>query len=240
MANPYIIFNGISSEDLGFVVEQLPDTPRPKRNYEDHDIPGRDGGLIADLGGYEAYTAKIKLNAFGHPLSDVYGWLRGEGWLTTSDDPEYMRWVAFFDQIEDSRFRAMGRCYDSLTIPGRFQPCKHLVKQDVLELAEAQVFSGQGTEPASPVIEITGTGSINLMVNESTVLIDNLSGTLTIDCDARTAYTVDAQGQKVFAGRLVTLLDGWPTLLPEGEVHNRVNWSGDVSLVKITPWWRWL
>lgn len=240
MANPYIIFNGVSSEDLGFVVEKLPDQPRPKRNYEEQDILGRDGGIVTDLGGYAPYTAKIRLNAFGHPLSEVYGWLRGEGWLTTSDDPEYMRWVAFLDSIEDSRFRAMGKCYDSLTIPGRFQPYKHLAVQDVQELSEPGIFMGRGNASALPEIEISGSGEVNLMVNDLTVLIDNLDGTLIIDCDARNAYTVNEQGEKVFAGRQVTLLDGWPALLPEGSVSNRVNWSGNVSGVKITPWWRWL
>lgn len=240
MANPYIIFNGISSEDLGFVIEKLPDEPRPKRSYEQQNIPGRSGGIVTDLGGYEAYTAKIRLNAFGRPLREVYAWLRGEGWLTTSDAPEYMRWAAFLDQIEDSRFRASGKCYDSLTIPARMDPFKYLAVQDVMEIVEPQVFPGKGDEPAAPTIEISGTGNVNLMINEDTVLIDDLSGALTIDCGARTAYTVDEDGGKIFAGRKVTLLDGWPELLPEGETHNRINWSGEVTQVRLTPWWRWL
>lgn len=238
-SNPYIIFNGKSSEDLGFVIEKLPDTPRPKRNYEEVEIPGRDGALITDLGGYSPYTGKIRINPFGHELSDVYGWLRGEGWLTTSDEPNYMRWVAFYDQVDDTRFRALGACYDTLTVGGRFDPYKHLVTRDVHTLAKPGTFAGKGNANALPTIEISGTGSVNLMVNEYSILIDGLSDTLTIDCEARTAYTQGEEG-KVFAGRMITLVDGWPELLPAGEVTNRVNWTGEVTSVKITPWWRWL
>ena len=239
MSNPYIIFNGVSSEDLGFVIEKLPDMPRPKRNIEETEIPGRDGSLITDLGGYACSQIKLTINPFGHPITDVYGWLQGEGWLTTSDDPEYMRWVAFYDVITDSRFRADGRCYDSLSVAARAWPYKHLVAQQAIEVSEPQVFQGQGNAPSLPVIELTGVGSVDLMVNDASVLIEALDGTIILDCDARTAYT-EIEGVKTFAGRQVTLAGEWPQLLPAGEITNRINWSGSVERVKINPWWRWL
>jgi phage-related protein len=63
-------------------------------------------------------------------------------------------------------------------------------------------------------------------------------GSITIDCDAKTAYTVDISGNKSFAGRQVTVVDDlWPYMEP-GE--NSVSWSGDAGLVIIQPWWRWL
>lgn len=236
--SPYIIFNGTSSEDLGFVVEKLPDEHRAKRNIEETQIPGRPGRLITDLGSYDIYQTKLTLNCFGHPIGDVNAWLQGEGWLTTSEDPEHMRWVAFYDQFTDSRFRCDGLCYDSVTIPLRAWPYKHLAVQEPIVRTEPDVFRGMGNANASPVIEVTGSGNINLMVNDATVLIDGLDGAITIDCDARTAYR-EVGGVRSFAGRMVTLADDddWPELKPE---VNLLNWSGDVREVRITPWWRWL
>lgn len=237
MSQPYIIYNGVSSEDLGFMIEKLPDVPRPRRNIEEVEIPGRDGSLITDLGSYACAQVKISVNPYGKSQTNVYAWLQGEGWLTTSDEPEYMRWAAFYDQISASRFRAAGACYDSLSVSARLWPYKHLAVQEPIELSEPGVFAGRGNVPAAPVIELTG--SVNLMVNGASALIDNLDGTIVLDCDARTAYVQDGAA-KVFAGRQVTLADEWLALLPEGEVTNRVNWSGTVESVKIMPWWRWL
>ena len=233
--NPYIIYNGISSEDLDLIIEQLPDEPRPRRNTEEIQVIGRPGRIITDLGSYDMYQTNAKINCNGKAATEVYAWLRGEGWMTTSEDPAYMRWVCFHDQINDSRFRA-GACYDTLTVPMRVQPYKYLVEQTPLICTSPAVFDGNGNEPAAPLLEISGIGAIDLMVNGASVMIADLSGIMYLDCDAKMAYT-EKDGQKVFAGRQITMVDDWP-LLDTG--YNSVSWSGDVGYVKITPWWRWL
>ena len=234
----YAIFNGKSNEDYGFIIEQLPDEHRPRRNVEPVEIPGKHGRAFEDLGNYETYNTSMKINPNGRSVSDVYAWLRGEGWLTTSQDPEYMRWVSFYDQQNDSRFRLNAECYDTITIPVVVQPYKYLADQQPMELNGAAVFTGMGNDNADPVITVYGTGEIDLMINGASVLISNLMGSITIDCDAKTAYTVDLSGNKSFAGRQVTVMDDlWPYMEP-GE--NSVSWSGDAGLVIIQPWWRWL
>lgn len=234
---PYIIFNGTSSEDLGFVVEQLPDEHKPRRATSEIQIPGRPGKLIEDLGSYEPIQSNIKINCFGHATTEVYAWLRGEGWMTTSQDPEFMRWVSFYDQFNDSRFRVEQDCYDTITIPVRMQPYKHLVVQEPIIITSASVFAGMGNENAAPILEITGSGDVELMINGASVLIDYLAGTIYLDCDAMTAYT-EAAGVKAFAGRYVTVIDDvWPYLQPG---MNEINWAGNITQLSVQPWWRWL
>ena len=233
--NAYMIFNGVSSRELDLIVEKLPDEPKPRRNTEEVQILGKPGRAIMDLGSYDLYQTSAKLNCNGRSPSDVYAWLSGEGWLTTSEDPQYMRWVCFYDQINDTRFR-VDACYDTLTAPMRVQPYKYLAVQEPMTLMGAKVFPGQGNDIAAPLIEISGTGDVELSVNRATVLISNLSGAIYLDCDAKIAYT-ESDGAKVFAGRQVAMVDEWPYLEP-GE--NSVNWSGEISYVKITPWWRWI
>lgn len=237
--NQYITFNGVSSGDIGpngLIIEKMPDEIKPARNIEEYSIPGRDGRQIEDLGGYDLYKTQIKINCNGADLTDVYAWLDGEGWMVTSDDPEYMRYAGFCDQINDQRFRA-GTCFDTITVPVYIQPYKYLAVQEDIELAEPAVFSGQGNQNALPVIEITGSGDITLMVNGSSVLINDLDGTIILDCDTETPY-MEINGDTVFSGRKITVVDDeWPYLEPG---TNSVNWSGQVSKLVIHPWWRWI
>lgn len=238
----YIIFNGISSTDMGFIIEQLPDEHKPKRITEQIQIPGRHGRIVEDMGAYDQYNTDCRINCNGHAPTEVYAWLKSEGWLTTSQDPEYMRWVSFYEQQQDDRFRlgaGAGECFDTIRVPMIVQPYKYLAVQEEIELESAAVFDGSGNDSAEPILAVTGTGDINLMVNGATILLDDLSGTIYIDCDAKTAYMVE-DNIKTFAGRKVTIIDDvWPYLEP-GTDANSINWSGSVSKVKIQPWWRWI
>ena len=236
--NPYIIFNGISSEDIGagLIIEQLPDEMKPARNVEEIQILGRNGREYEDLGGYDEYTTNIKINCNGNDLSRIYAWLDGEGWMTTSQDPQYMRYVNFYGQFKDQRFRA-GACYDTITVPVKVQPYKYLAEQTPIDLTAAKVFAGSGNQIAKPTLEITGNGAIALMVNGATVLIEGLAGTIILDCETETPY-IQSGGEMQFAGRKITIEDDvWPYLEP-GE--NSINWTGSISKIRVHPWWRWI
>ena len=235
----YMIFNGVSNLDKGFLIEKLPDEHRPRRNTEQVQVQGRPGRLIEDLGSYDQFNTNCKINCFGHAPTDVHAWLRGEGWLTTSQEPEFMRWVSFYEQTTDDRFRtnAAEGCFDTITIPMTCQPYKYQLVQDEIELTQAATFAGKGNEKAAPIIAVTGSGDINMMINGTSLLLDDLGGTIYIDCDALVAYTI-SNGAKKFAGRKVTVIDDeWPYLDPE---ENSISWTGNVSKVNVQPWWRWL
>lgn len=236
--NPEIIFNGVSSEDIGLIVTRLPDFHRAARRVAQSDIPGRSQPVVQDEGGYEPYQTVLEINANGVPLETLYGWLRGEGWLISSDEPDRMAYVYVYGQIEDSRFRAEGECYDNLTVRLLVEPYLREVDEARMSLTQAATFAGRGHDPALPEITVEGSGDINLMVNGASVLIDGLDGRITIDSEAGVAYTGSGD-EKEWAGMQVTLIDGWPELKPAGGT-NLVNWSGSVLGVTIRPRWRYL
>lgn len=238
--NPEIIFNGVSSEALGLIVTKLPDFHRAPRRVTQTDIPGSSVPVIQDEGGYDPYETTMEINANGVPLQDIYAWLRGEGWMISSDEPDLMAYVYLYGQIEDSRFRVEGYCYDNLVIPIQTEPYLREVDEAGITLTTAGTFAGRGHDPALPAITVTGTGDINLLVNGASVLIDGLSGSITIDSETGVAYT-GAGDQMEWAGSMVSLQEGdsWPQLKPAGET-NLVNWSGTVTSVVIQPKWRYL
>ncbi len=236
--NPQVIYNGISSEDMGLTVTKLPDFHRAARRVAQTEIPGRSQPIIQDEGGYEAYQTTMEINANGVPLRDIYEWLRGEGWLISSDEEDYQAYVYLHSQIDDERFRVGDECYDTIKVQMLVEPYLREVGEHAITLTSARTFRGRGHDPALPEITVTGSGDITLMVNGVSVLIDGLNGSITIDSEAGIAYTGSGDSM-AWAGEKVTLVDGWPTLKPN-RATNLVNWSGNVSRVVIQPKWRYL
>lgn len=237
--NPHVIYNGVSSEALGLIVEELPTWHRAQRRVSEQTIPGRPGALVQDDGGYDLYSATLRVNCNGADPRDVYAWLRGEGWMISSDEPDYKAYVYAYGGVDANRLRVEGACYDSLSVSLRVEPYLRLVTEQAVTLNAAGTFEGQGHDASAPLIAVTGAGDPILMVNDATLYLYDLSGTLYIDAEAGIAYTLE-EGAPVFAGTQVSLEEGeWPALLPAGEV-NLVNWTGAISSVVIQPNWRWL
>ncbi len=238
MARPYIIYNDVKSTNFGVIMEQLPDFHRAARRVTITELPGSSIPIIADEGGYSPYQTQMRINANGIDLRDIYQWLSGEGWLVSSDEPTYKAYVYLYTQADDARFRAGGECHDTLTIPLIVEPYLREKNEDEIELTAATVFDGRGHAKALPKITVYGSGNINLMVNDRTVLIDGLEDRITIDSESGTATRAASSG-RTWMGHKVTLEDGWPELLPAGET-NAINWSGSVTKVRVHPNWRYL
>jgi phage-related protein len=238
MAQPYIIYNSVKSTDVGVIVEQLPDFHRAARRVTITELPGSSIPIVADEGGYSPYQTQMRINANGVDLRDIYQWLSGEGWLVSSDEPDFKAYAYLYTQADDARFRAGGECHDTLTVPLIVEPYLREKNEAEIDVSEACVFEGHGHVASMPGITVYGSGDISLMVNDRTVLIDNLGDRITIDSESGTA-TRGASSGRTWMGHKVTLEDGWPELLPAGET-NEINWSGNVTRVRIHPNWRYL
>lgn len=233
----YIVFNGVSSLDMGVVMEEMPAFHRAARRVARESVYGRDGDVLMDDGAHDSYQTLMRINVFGADLHAVYKWLSGEGWLVSSDEPEFMAYVDMYEQITNAPFRADG-AYDALTVAMTVQPFLRRVNEQGITMMAPGVFGGQGHANALPILRITGSGNITLMINDRTALIDGLSGTIVLDSDAGVAYS-EENGAKVWRGGMVTLMDGWPELRPAGQ-NNQISWSGSVSRVEIQPQWRYM
>ena len=261
--NPYIIFNGVSSEDVGVIVEQLPDFHRAQRRVTETAIPGRHGALVTDEGAYELNSATLRINCNGVPLRTVYRWLRGEGWMVSSDAPEYKVYAYCYNSVTDSRFRlADGACYDSLSINLRIEPYLRLVDEEALEWTDAggviaATFAGQGDDTAAPLIAVTAGSPVYLIVNGSEIYIGQFTsaedmaqeitrGTVVIDSEAGLVYRLDDEAGMVYWGEHIWYEeDDWPALAGQGGVNListalGLNYGDTEVTVRIEPHWRYL
>ena len=231
----WISFKGIRSSDMGVRVAKLPDVPVAGERGKAVEIPGRDGVLWLSDDSFEAVEMKIELELTdGADISNLATWLTGSGELNLSDMPEYgyRARVAKGFGFERGVFTAGKR---KATIHFICEPFRYQAGSPEMDpITAAGLFPGDGNLPALPAITVYGSGDINLMVNDASVLMRSVSGHITLDCEAMMAFR-----DGVNASTQVTLMsddDLWPRLDP---ASNRISWSGSVSRVVIEPRWRW-
>lgn len=228
MNEPYVIFNGVKSSDIGLVMEKLPDFHRPARMVELVYIPGRDGRIVRDEGSEEPFTTDMRINCMGQPLSVLYNWLTGEGWLISSDEPERAVWVSFHSQIKDARFRVEQKCYDSLTVPVYCQPFRYHYPQPEDEKITAS--PGQATNPGSalclPVITIKGTGDVSVSFGGVQMDFEGLTAGIIVDSELMDCFSLD-RGQLLNS---MVEMDDFPVMQP-GVTY--VQWTGEGTIDEI-------
>ena len=235
---PYFIFRGIDSRDIGVVVEDMFDVHRPKRNVQAIQVPGRDGRLTQDDGTYDTYTISGRVNCFGVPLSDVYAWLSGSGDLILGDEPTRSIRASATAQIKNTRFRCDG-CYDSLQVSFDCQPFRYHVEQaeganDIILTSSPATITNPGTYKSSPKIKIEGSGDVTLTIGTQIVLVTGMEDGIIIDCELGDCFNLT---ESALLNDKVSLLDeDFPTLAPG---DNIISWTGaGVTKVTITPRWR--
>lgn len=233
---PYFIFRGIDSRDIGVVVEDMFDVHRPKRNVRTIQVPGRDGRLTQDDSTYDTYTISGKVNCFGAPLSDVYAWLSGSGDLILGDEPTRSIRASATAQIKNTRFRCDG-CYDSLQVSFECQPFRYHIEQtggdDVIITSSPHTVTNPGTYKSAPQMTIEGTGNIVLTIGTQIVEIEELEDGIIIDSEMGDCF--DLTKTRLLNSQVTLMDDEFPTLAPGANI---ISWTGSVQKITITPRWR--
>lgn len=233
---PYFIFRGIDSRNIGVVVEDMFDVHRPKRNVRTIQVPGRDGRLTQDDGTYDTYTISGKVNCFGAPLSDVYAWLSGSGDLILGDEPTRSIRASATAQVKNTRFRCDG-CYDSLQVSFECQPFRYHIEQtegdDVIITSSPDTVTNPGTYKSAPRFVIEGTGDVVLTIGTQIVEIEGLEGGIIIDSEMGDCLNLTETAY--LNGHVTIMDDDFPTLQPGANI---ISWTGTVTKITITPRWR--
>lgn len=239
-----IVYNGISSNDVGVVIERYPAYQTPSKDYERIHVPGRNGDVIVDKGSYQNVNRAYNI-AFGsytkthsEMANAVSEWLHsasGYARLEDSYEPEYYRMALYEEDLElENILNRLGRAKISFN-------CK---PQRFLKSGERPiVFTNSGTVTNSvkihnptrfqafPIITLIGSGAARIRVGDYLCNISDIDGVLTLDCEFQNAY-YDAQNKN----SLVSLPNGFPKL---GPGLTQIVFSGEnVTRVEVIPkWW---
>lgn len=224
-------FGDGNSRAHGVVVTSLPGIPAAEARGEWEEALGVHGSQFRAEGALDAVDLPVQLwIAPDADLDSLMTWLSGAGDLRFNDWP--WTWRA----RRTAGFNLVPCTFNdgwTATVVFKIQPHRYLYPAaEAITLTSAGRVTNPCTAEAQPLIEVTGSGDITLMVGGSSLLIDGLSGTIAIDCEAKMAYigTTDTG-----ANDKIEPVNGWPALAVGG---TSVSWSGSVTRVRITPRWR--
>ena len=216
-------FKGGSNAAHNVVVVSYPAVPAPAERGTWETVLGREGDVWQGDGVYEQATIPVTIWVRpGADLAAVRNWLTGEGDLRFGAWGWTMRArVSAVTNFTPAPFNDGWNA--TVTFSVRPAWYKYPAANDIT-LAAGATVTNAGKIASNPLIVVAGTGDINLMIGGKTLLISGLSGSVTIDCEARTAT------------KPVTPVDDeWPVLT---HPTCAVSWTGTVTSVVITPRWR--
>lgn len=227
-----IFYNGKNSDELRVVVEKYPERPAPKRKLERWSVPGRSGDVIAVTDAwenvkmvYEVYLSaeKMRLPAVANKVVE---WLMAPGYHELADDydADCFRIATFtgeasIQNIENlfGRFKIEFDCWPQRFLTSGAEP---------ISVAQGGVLVNPSIYPAEPLIVVMGSGSGTLTINGTGLSLSDCNG-----------VTLDCREEECFRGvsNLNTGVSGTYPKLAAGE--NRIQWSGGISGVTVTPRW---
>lgn len=229
----YIIWNNKDSRDIkGLLISELPPITKPNMRVKETVIDGVDGSIIEELG-YESYDKTIAIGLkIGADIDKVIEFFTRNGEVVFSNEPEryyIARVVKSIDFARLLRFRVA-------TVTFRVQPFKYnrveLARQATSE-RDSMIVENIGNHTAKPLIEITGSGTVELTVNEKPICnytFPEGENTVILDSEKQDAYWESVLKNRNMTGEFPIFEKG----------NNTISWSGAVESIKITKYSRWL
>lgn len=237
-----IMFNNISSKDVGIEVETFPTYDLPEREYTAVHVPGRNGDVIIDNGTYKNVNREYKVSiatygvSYHQKMAAVAKWLNtpfGYARLEDSYEPDFYRLAYYKDPLSiENIFNEAGRG----TLKFICKPQKFLKSGDIpmVFTSSNHVLYNKSGNTALPIIEVTTDntqGTISVGGVQVTILAN--SGTdIILNTELQDAYNNLNANKNSY----IVLNSGIFPILSPG--LNGIYFSGGVRSVSIKPnWW---
>lgn len=232
-------WNGVRSTDYGIYVTEQPPPTVPSERATFTDVPGRSGSLTKLQGDYVYDDMVLTCTCvISDPsnLSEIAAWLCGSGKVIFANRDGGFYYARVVNQIPFEKI-LRGNPHRSFAVNFR---CKPFWYEDSIKLTTVTPDAGSttgtttltnpGSVPSEPVITITGTGEITLMVGMQIIELSEMDGSIIIDSELQEAYYESTSMNSKMSG-------DFPLLLPGA---NAISWSGSVTSLVIQPNWRYL
>lgn len=242
-----ISFNGVSSDDLGLIVEKYPARPVPKRKEQKWAVAGRNGDVLATEDAWENVTrtyecyisAEFLTGGLQRAADRIAMWLQSASWGTLWDDYDDETYVvAHFTgpvDIENiiNRFGRVKLSFDCW--PQRFLTSGN----EIVTLYDAGTIYNPTQFIAQPMLTMFGADAAAILrvgttgtVSDPTLDFEALGSNLDmtkVDCREQEVYRDGVNLNKYVSGTIPVLRPG----------TNYISWAGGISAVQIQPrWWR--
>lgn len=244
MGDNYFTFNGRCSTEFDLVVERFPAQPKPARKMESVSIPGRNGDLLVDTGGYENVTISYQCYFRGSPeqASRIAAWLYAKAEYTRLGDtyhPGCYRKAVFLGPVDiENYLNRKGRltiqfsCLPELWLHDGEQPVAY--QTDPAVRTYSATIYNPTMFPARPLIRLYGVGAAALTMGDVAININLIDGHLDIDCALGECYKDGVSCNTDVSMPFMRL----PTLLP-GKNEILIAGVSDQTIEKMVVWPRW-
>lgn len=207
-------WNGVTFNSMGIIIEETPVIPKPKRNYTQYTIPGKNGYLAIDNKCYDPlpFTLKCHYKEGIGNRNEIAAWLDGYGTLQVDADKEYKGYISnsiSFQQV--FRFR-------KFPIQFMLQPIAKAVNKTTVNMVSSGYFSSDTYTDAYPVIKVTGTGTITIGLNGTQFTIYNADGQYILDCEAKVITKNGGNASNSMSGDFPRVVSGTNALTITGTV----------------------
>ncbi|MDL2205772.1 hypothetical protein LJC33_02535 [Eubacteriales bacterium OttesenSCG-928-N13] len=227
----WFTFKNTTSTIFGVHVTTYPPITLPEERVEFVTVPGRSGSLTITEGDvvYDDITISVECLVKNlDALDQISAWLRGRGDLVLGNRPNVYYKARIVNQIEIEKL-VRGRPHRTFAAVFRCAPFRYVYPAPAaIGFNASGSIANPGNVFSEPVITITGNGEIDLSIGNSTLHLDDVNGSITIDVPARLAY-------KDNLNQSFKLTGAWP-VIPTGT--SAVSWAGSVTRVSILPNWR--
>ena len=251
-------FNGVSCKDYSVRMLAPPTRPHPARKGEFKDVPGIDGRLWQDAGGYEPITVSVPCVAEDNlNIDDISIWLSGSGKLIFGDEPSRAYHARITAEFARSNLYGVMRGQE-FTVAFDCEPHRYSANPSKLGYSEnvnpgfaiplAFDVYNPGTDIAYPLIMIKGEGTCTIQVRPQTsegipqlnmqfITVEDLEPGVPVylDCAARIAYRGE-ENKPMYMYNHKTSGDWLHFPIGKSVVQRTEN----VTAIEITPRWRWL
>ena len=231
--NDWFEWNGVRCTEYGIYVSEQPPITLPQERSTQTKIPGRPGSLTT-LEGDDVYddltltaTCFIRNPAL---IPAIAGWLKGGGTVTFANRPGGFYHARIANQIPFEKI-LRGNPHCSFAVNFRCYPFWYKDNvSDVTITTSGSTITNPGSVYSEPLITLTGSGDITLMVGTTIVELTDITTGIVLDCALKEAYLGTTLMNDHMSGDFPILKPGL----------NAISWSGNVTSVVISPRWRYL
>lgn len=237
--NAWFSFKGVRNDSLDVRMISMPSRPHPARKGELIDVPGVDGKLWIDEGAYDRILVTIRvLTGDNGNIDAISAWLSGEGDLIFGDEPERVYHARITKEYTRTNQNARLRG-QAFTITFDCEPFRYEANPAgtfTVSESPSEIFN-PGSIPSMPLIRVNCIGAGNVLIGNETMLFENLTGYVVIDCAAKVAYTGTGAADDPMLLATQNVTGEWLTIAP-GKQY--ISFTGNITSVEILPRWRWL
>ena len=229
----YFIWNGVDCRTKGIHVSELPPITIPLERSKQTNVPGRPGSLT-QLEGDDVYDDMILTATcfISDPaqIPAIAAWLKGKGTVTFANRNGGHYNARIANQIPFEKV-LRGNPHCSFAVNFRCYPFWYQENvSDVTITTSGDTITNPGSVYSEPLITLTGSGDITLMVETTIVELTDITTGIVLDCSLKEAYLGTTLMNDHMSGDFPVLKPGM----------NAISWSGNVTSIVVRPNWRYL